>query len=148
MEAFRKRGFIGSDTIVTEWLSGYLQMRGEIACKGEIVIQVLKLLKVTHGIEGSQDAMIQTVYYAYNASVRRGGNIARVDNADHHSAHADRHHRHDFDLGNGEETLRWTGEAAWPTLSDFIDEIELWYWDHRDQLEHPESFPALGLREP
>lgn len=142
MEAFRKRGFVSQDSLVTEWLSGYMRMRGEIACLGEIVISVEKLMQVMQGTAGSPDATIQTVYYAYNASVRGGRNIARVDNADHHN-HPDRHHRHDFDPQTGAEKLSWIGEDAWPTLGEFIDEIERWYWEHRGELQNADFYPVL-----
>ena len=145
MESFRKRGFVGEDTLVEEWLSGELVIRGEIACKGEIVIAVEKTMLVTTPAR-DDNALVQTVSYAYNASVRGHDCILRHDNAEHYRDHADAHHRHEFDWRTGQQlVLKWIGEDGWPTLGDFMDEIEDWYWLHREELPNPESFPQLGL---
>ena len=40
----------------------------------------------------------------------------------------------------------WMGEARWPTLGEFIETVEAWYWENRDRLDDPDGFPPLGLR--
>lgn len=151
MEQFYSSGFVCSDTLVWAAIPGALTLVGEIGCKGNIVIAVEKLIALVdrHGDPDDLDVEVQTVRYAYNASVRGHGNILRHDNIHAHPGHPDSHHRHEFDWSTGEELEgfpRWCGADGWPTLGDFIQEVSDWYWKHRDDLPEPEGVPALERR--
>jgi len=143
----RKRGFVGEDSLSIRPVPGSLLMEGEISCLGGIVVSVSKRLELKD--DDAVNPMVLTVSYAYNARVAGHGDIVRDDNADHHS-HSDPHHRHTFDWRTNEElegSPEWVGADGWRTLGQFIDEIEEWYWDHRDELPDPDTYGALGLRE-
>ena len=144
MAAFRDRGFVGEESLTLVSSAEEIRMVGEIACLGDIAISVDKVLAILGG-EG-ESALVHTVEYAYNACVRGHGNLLRHDNAEHY-ANPDWHHRHEFNWRTGEQTaLVWVGEEGWPTLGDFIDEIEDWYRTHAAELPNPDAFPQLGLR--
>lgn len=146
MEQFYSTGFVCVDTLAWEAVAGDLKLKGEIGCKGNIVIDVFKLFTV--GPE-DENPFIQTYRYAYNASMRGYNTFLRHDNAHPFPGHPDQHHRHEFDWRTGEETPgspRWVGVAGWPTLGQFIQEIADWYWKHRESLPAPDGVPTLGLR--
>lgn len=85
-------------------------LRGEIACRGGIVVTVGKTMTV-------KEDLVQTVAYAYNAHLRGHGNILRHDNAHARPGHPDDHHRHTLDPWAEEElpgSSEWVGEAGWP----------------------------------
>ena len=145
MSQLYAHGFIQRDTLQWETTPPAMRLCGEIACLGNIVIGVQKILLVLDG--QGDDALVQTVYYAYNASVRGYGNIFRYDNNEHYSEHPDAHHRHDFNWRTGAQrnnSPRWTGE--WPTLGEFIEKVADWYQVNRDELPEPNAVPELGLR--
>lgn len=154
MEALKSRGFARRDTLT--WSSGVneLQLKGEISCLGNIVISVDKTLEIISGdLSRIDEAIVQTVDYEYNASVReigRGrGNILRHDNAHIHPGHIDEHHKHLFDWHTGkdaENSPTWVGVEAWPTLAEFVNTVEKWYHSFRDDLPQPDKEAALGLR--
>lgn len=146
MAKFRAGGFVVDDTLEYEFLAGTFGIAGEIACRGGIVIRVDKTLEMA---EGADDPLVLTFVYAYNAFVRGHGNLLRHDNAHTHPGHADEHHRHDFDWRTGEErpgSPTWVGAAGWPTLGGFIEELERWYWEHRDEFPDPDAAPRLDAR--
>jgi hypothetical protein len=147
MEKFYSSGdFVCRDTLTWTAAAGTLTLEGEIACKGNIVIAVWKVLDV---LDSSDDPEVQTVRYAYNAFVRDCDNIVRHDNVHAHPGHPDQHHRHDFNWRTGAENRgspRWCGAANWPSLSDFIQVVADWYWAHREELPAPDAVPTLGLR--
>lgn len=146
MQGFRDRGFVQSDTLEHAFLGGgFIQISGEIACSGRIVLAVNKFMEVLDG-EGL-DTRVQTFQYAYNASVRGQGNLLRYDNVHAHPGHPNEHHRHDYDWRTGEElhgSPFWVGEPGWPTLSQFMEEVESWYWEHREELPEPDAFVPEG----
>jgi hypothetical protein len=151
MDHFYLSGFVCSDTLAWEAVPGALILRGEIGCKGDIVIGVFKLIAVVDpdGDLDNFNVEVQTIRYAYNAFVRGAGNLLRHDNAHAQPGHPDSHHRHEFDWQTDQELdgfPRWCGIDGWPTLGDFIEEISVWYWKHREELPRPDSEPILGLR--
>jgi hypothetical protein len=148
MDQFRAGGFMGDDTLLFNFeASGFLTIKGEISCRGNILIRVEKNLVVLE--DGTPDPLVQTVDYAYNASVRGHGNILRHDNLHPYPGHQDEHHRHEFDWRTGQHVASspsWVGTEGWPTLSEFIEEVERWYWEHKDELLEPEKLADLGAR--
>jgi len=141
----RASGFLGEDTLtITPRPGGGFAMRGELACTGGLVVAVHKRLVVLAG-EGMA-ARVQTVRYSYNATVRGRGNVLRYDNVGEHGTHPDRHHRHDFDFRTDRElpgSPSWVGAAGWPTLGTFLEYVERWYIENRDEL--PGTYPPLGV---
>lgn len=148
MDGFRSSGFVGEDSLEFSFLeAGLLAIQGEISCLGDIVIRVGKTLIVLD--DGTVDPPVQTVLYAYNASVRGYGSLLRHDNAHKYRGHADEHHRHDFDWQTGKHlpgSPSWVGPHGWPTLGRFVEEVEQWYWKHREELPNPEGYGALDVR--
>ncbi len=144
MQGFRASGFVGGDSLETEIASHEVTMEGEIACLGNIVVNVLKTLEVLSG-EG-MDAMVQTVTYAYNVSIRGRFNIFRYDNLHSTKGHPDPHHKDVYDWRTGEQlpgSPLWVGIECWPTLADVILEAQQWYADHYGELDNPDEFPEL-----
>ncbi|MEH2325881.1 MAG: hypothetical protein V7K32_20435 [Nostoc sp.] len=131
-----------------------IRLNGEIGCRGKILIRVDKFLDV---LSNSDDSLvIQTISYAYNASVQGFGNIFRYDNLDDYFVvnfgHLDSHHKHNFNWRINQqkwEELTWVGYENWPTLGQFVSELEQWYWDNRDELANyvgdTDGYPVLGL---
>jgi hypothetical protein len=137
-------GFVCGETLELEQMPGALKIEGEIACKGGIVISVFKRLETC---SAGPDPEVRTVSYSYNAFVRGHAEFLRYDNAHGRSGHYDTHHRHRLDWRTGEEfpgSPEWTGEDAWPTLTEYVHEVEAWYVDHRDDLPDPDGVPELG----
>jgi len=152
MEGLRRGVFVGEDRLDIEEDQEsdprLVLIEGEIGCLVRIVVSVLKTLEVLDG-EGL-DATVQTVTYSYNVSIRPGHNLFRYDNLHSRRGHPDDHHKHLFDWRTGEElpeSPKWIGANGWPTLTEEVIEAERWYWDHRDELEAPDSFPELQVRE-
>ena len=146
MQSVRKGGFVHHDTLRFEVLPNEFVLSGEIACLGQIVIQVEKHLAIIGG--DYDDPLVQTIQYRYNASVRGWDTFLRNDNSHPYPGHPDDHHRHVEDLWTGEKLVEWVGEARWPTLTDFVNDVQDWYYAHRDKLPDPEALPILGLWAP
>lgn len=148
MEAFRRAGFVGDDTLSFDARAGgELVLAGEIACLGRIVVDVFKVLEVLEGT--GADAMVQTLFYSYNVFVRGGNNIIRYDNLHPRKDHPDDHHKHTYDWTTGEQlqdSPAWIGAKKWPTLGEVLREAQDWYYEHREELEGVEEFPVLGAR--
>lgn len=148
MYGFRSGDFVGEDTL--EFISrgsGNLAIAGEISCLGDIVIRVEKNLTVID--DGTADPLVQTVDYAYNASVRGANSFLRHDNLHSYPGHKGSHHRHDFDWRDEQDlpgSPSWVGIEGWPTLSEFIEEVQKWYWSNRDELPEPDTYGALEIR--
>jgi len=148
MESLRKEGFIHEDNLTFEPKFGLVWLKGEIACKGQILITVFKILDVLEG-EGAR-ALVQTSRYNYNASVQGYGNIIRRDNAHAHPGHANRFHVHRFDWKSGAElggSPNCCGPEGWPSLAEFIREVADWYHQHAGELPDAQAVATLGLRE-
>lgn len=147
---FMDSGFVGFETLEFNPIPKGFLLEGEIACQGEIIITVEKFLEILSGEK--DNATVQTVWYAYNASVRNRGTIFRYDNQDDdylRPGHLDEHHKHLFDWSTGQELAgspSWVGSNNWPTLGDVIQELEEWYWEHHSELPNPDNYPELGLR--
>lgn len=137
MAQARRAGVVLSDTLEIEPYPGdRLWMHGDISCRGGIVIRVSKHLQVLGGDGG--DAMVETVRYNYNAAVRGHGTFLRHDNIHTHRGHRDAHHRHVGDWRTSEESRpEWVGEAGWPTLGQFIEMVDEWYWLNHHELPEP-----------
>lgn len=147
MEGFRVGGFVGADKLEIEIAPHEVTMEGEIACLGNIVVNVLKTLEVLEG-EGP-DATVQTVAYAYNVSIRNRFNIFRYDNLHLTKGHPDPHHKDVYDWRTGEqlpESPKWVGAEHWPTLADVIREAQRWHGDHYAELDNPDDYPELMPR--
>lgn len=140
MSTLYDKGFIQRDTLQWGASDGCLCLCGEIACLGNIRIKVRKQYKPS--ISPAGEDVVETVDYAYTASVSGYGNIFRYDANHGREGHPDNHHRHDFDWRTGDEVAdspRWIGFAKWPTLAEFIDEVHAWYDRHRDKLPEPNA---------
>lgn len=148
MEALRRGGFVGDDTLSFDpRAESEIVLAGEIACLGRIVVDVFKVLEVLEG-EGA-DAMVQTLFYSYNVFLRGGNNILRYDNLHPRKDHPDDHHKHTYDWKTGEQlpdSPVWIGAEEWPTLGEVLREAQSWYYEHRERLEGAEEFPSLGAR--
>jgi len=150
MDRFKSRDFVFTDSLEFRPVPGAFRLSGEISCLGEITLWVDKTLVGLERVEN--DVVVQTSLYSYNATVRGYGNIFRSDNLDGdflRPGHMDAHHKHVFDWRSGLEQIGspyWVGCDDWPTLGDALQELQNWYWQHRQQLPSPDSYPALGLR--
>lgn len=128
-----------------------IQLKGEIACCGMILLTVDKYLDILYG--SGDSAVVQTVSYAYNVSVQGLGNIFRYDDQDDYfminSGHADKHHKHVFDWHNKDQvgSVVWQGYEKWPQLDQVIREAEDWYWNNRSSLHCPTQYAQIGKRD-
>lgn len=148
MDQFRSGGFVGEDSLTFDFGTvGVLTIKGEISCLGNILIRVEKNLVVIE--DGTPDPLVQTVDYAYNASIRGQETILRHDNLHRYPGHQDEHHRHEYDWNTGDDLAgspSWVGAQGWPTLSEFIEEVEKWYWEHEGKLPDSDKYAELGTR--
>lgn len=148
MDQSRSSGAIGEDSLQFDFVeSGLLTIRGEISCRGDIVVRVDKTLVVQD--DGTLNPPVQTVDYAYNAFVRGQRSFLRHDNTHSYPGHQDAHHRHEIDWQTGKElpgSPMWVGPDGWPTLGAFLEEVDHWYWQHRDELPNPDDYGTLELR--
>lgn len=139
---------MGEDTLAFNFgTANVLTIKGEISCRGDIVIRVEKNLIVID--DGTVDPLVQTVDYAYNASVRGENSFLRYNNLHRLPGHKDPHHKNSFDWKTEKHLPggpSWVGVEDWPTLSEFIEEVEGWYWKHRDELPNPEGYGTLDVR--
>lgn len=144
MGQFRRDGFVADDTLSLTPFGPAWLLKGAIACSGNIVIGVFKVLESTGG--SPNDPEIRTVEYAYNVSVFGKGNVFRYDNqhADWlYPGHGDEHHCHVFDWLTGDEigdSPRWIGASNWPTLGEVIEESRQWHAETYNQLPDPLGF--------
>lgn len=149
MARFQAEGFVLSHNLTFEdvgadtlFLGGPDFGRGEIVCAWGIRIDVEKYLRVLSG--DGRNALVQTYRYSYNASLAGYGNIIRYcsphatdgdppDQPAHHFAH----HRHVFDVFNGDRDGRVEvvpNEEARPTLGDVLTELRDWASEHSEAL--------------
>ena len=148
MDGFASSGFVREHTL--EFVpqgSAVLGIVGEVSCRGDMMVRVEKYLDVLEN--DSPDPLVQTFSYSYNASVRGASNVLRYDNWHAHEGHPDEHHGHRMNWETGDELTGspfWVGVTGWPTLSQFFEELERWYWEHREELPNPDGYGALGLR--
>jgi len=147
---FQARNFIGTETLTFKPTAYGILLQGGIGCLGNIVVQVEKFIEVLNG--AGEDAVVQTKWYSYNAFIRGNYNLFRYDNQDNdyfRPGHRDEHHKHLFDWRTGEElptSPAWIGADKWPTLGEVLQEVEEWYWQHREDLPNPADYPDLDLR--
>ena len=148
MYRFKQSHFVDDNTLIIGTRESGLWLYGEIACRGQIIIYVDKVLSVLQ----KEPCLVQTTNYSYNVSLQGKCNIFRYDNMDDYhylsrDNHSDTHHKHLFDykaLKEHDDSPIWIGEDGWPTLGEVIQEAENWYWKHKSHLSHPEKYPILG----
>jgi hypothetical protein len=140
------RRFIGRDTLafVPGQVEGTIWLRGQIACLGDIVITVAKMLRI---VDAKKNRVLAE-RYNYNVHLSDGALILRYDNAHSHPGHRDAYHKHVYDPFVGDVTGRveWIGHDYWPTLADVIKEVYRWYGVNASQLESPRTYPPLETR--
>ncbi len=137
-------GFVQTDGLYVTALSGEILIQGRIACLGEIVITVMKGIEV---IEQAADPIVQTRFYNYNASIDSYSSFLRYDNSHIHPGHHDEHHKHEIDWRTGDERSGspwWVGREGWPTLGQFIREVEAWYYENAQQLPNPAGVAKIS----
>jgi hypothetical protein len=146
LDSFIAEEFVGFHTLAFIDDNPYeISLKGEIACLGHLLITVDKTLEILQG--SGENALVQTIVYDYNVSVRGYGNVFRYDNCHSRTGHPDNHHKHEFDWKlneQGEGKVVWIGAEKWLTLDQVIAEAKDWYWANKDDL--PEGYPELGLR--
>jgi hypothetical protein len=144
---FFDSGFLLDQTLEWSALPGEIELSGQLLCLGGIVIGVRKVLEVVEDHE--TDPLVQTVEYAYNAHLSGHGNFLRCDNSHAHPGHETDNHRHEWDYRTEEDlpgSPRCTG-IDWPLLSEFIADVETWYWSHAEELPEPaHAVRLLGKR--
>jgi Family of unknown function (DUF6516) len=152
MQQWRDHEFVVHDTLqLFDQKAAGIYLAGEIACLGNIIVDVMKRLEVVPG-PGGAGVWVQTVVYAYHVNVRGAGPIFRYDNQhpDHlHEGHKDEHHKHEFDWPNPEEkdgSPIWTGASGWPYLSEVLDEARNWWCDHCSDIDPNAYVPLEQLR--
>lgn len=139
MDGHLLQGFVQQHSLELAAIPGGFRIYGTIACNGRIVISVSKRLAL---LDDSNDPYVQTVKYAYNAFVAGHGAFLRHDNVHVQPGHADAHHVHHMNWRDGREvpgSPTCCGEQGWPNLSQFIDAVQLWYDEHREELPDPDG---------
>jgi hypothetical protein len=132
-EQFLREGFVLSEDLrFEEFGAGYISLSGTMLCEGGIVLDVEKLLEVVEG--HGPHAMVQTVAYRYQAYVLGRGNILRYEGP--HPTHNQFHHVHRYNtFGDGDDRVEpIETEDARPTLSEVLDELREFYYEHIDEL--------------
>ena len=144
VEQFRASGFVRDDTLVFVDFGSAMELSGEIACLGQLVVRVETFLSVID--HSTCDPVVQTEMYSYAVGVRGVGPVFRYDNQHPgflRSGHADPHHRHSYDWPTPRESVdspEWIGADRWPTLRDVLEEARVWHSDHYGELESPDRF--------
>jgi hypothetical protein len=149
MVSLYRDGIVHADTLEWEFLPQHITLTGEVALNGEIVVAVHKIIRVLSGSSGDQDAIVETMRYAYNAHVRGKHNIRRDDNAHPHAGHPDDFHRHEYNWQTGEDlpgSPRWIGRDGWPSLGHFILAIHDWWTANYHDLPNPSGVAELNAR--
>jgi hypothetical protein len=139
MQQYRDSGFVSHDTLEVSVIPniGWV-LEGEIACRGNIVVSVRKLLTF---MPRDSDFDVQTEKYSYNVRVADAGNIFRYDNQHTHEGHADSHHKDIYKFpGDDKLDVQWVGTDDWPTLGDVLKEARDWHADNYSFLASPEDF--------
>jgi len=150
MMQFMDQNFVNAETLEFMPYPDGFNLKGEISCLGQIVIDVDKFLDILNG-EGD-NATVQTRWYSYNVLVRNCGNVLRYDNQDENylrSGHQDEHHKHLFDWETRieqQDSPFWIGQNCFPTLGDVLQEVQEWYWQNRSYLPCPDTYSEIGLR--
>lgn len=148
LEKFKNLDFVSEENLEIQPSNGVFFMIGEISCLGNVVIRVEKELIILEG--NDSNALIQTSWYSYNASIRGGHNILRYDNQHEDASfrnHPDPHHKHVFDWREGDElSIDWVGADNWPNLGEVIQELYDWYWENKIYLMNPDEYSSIGLR--
>jgi hypothetical protein len=138
-------GFIQRDNMRWSNMPGHFYLDGQIACNGNIVITVQKVLEILDEGTAHRDKLVQTVDYNYNASVRGYATFIRYDNAHVHPHHCGNEHVHRLDWQHEGRDLYGSPEY-WPfrpTLGEFIEEVSAWFDEHQAELPEPDSVPVL-----
>jgi hypothetical protein len=147
IKKYTKRDFLLSNTL--EWKADPALkiwiLDGELIFKNSIVMNVSKELEIIDDAHKVENARVQTVMYTYNVRQRLDIYERRLFRYEctrelHHHCHNDTHHCHEYDTAN--KPIRgqlncscggcptWIGKNHWPHLSDVIEEIEEWWYNH------------------
>lgn len=127
-------------------------IKGELSCKGLIVIDVFKLLEVVDRKDNID--YVKTRYFKYNVHIRGKFEILRYDNSDHHIHHNTTFHKHEYNWNTGVEYMAecnccpkyCLNENDFPHLGDVVDEMYQWWIEYNQLLQNPDDFPEVGLR--
>jgi hypothetical protein len=129
------RGFVLSEDLTFSDLGNdAIQIEGTIQCLGNLRVEVKKVLAILSGQDA--DAIVQSTEYSYNAI--SGGEHRVFSYHSPHLTHHRMHHVHRAVGLVGEETVTEVapeGDLSYPTLGEVVRELEVWYWEHRDQLD-------------
>jgi hypothetical protein len=109
-----------------------ITQRGSIRCRGDIVLEVDKILTILSG--HGANAMVQTTEYHYNAYVQARGNLLRYCSPHPHRPY---HHVHHFDFfRTWSETavFELRTERERPTLAQVVDELAALYYEHLEEF--------------
>lgn len=137
LQQFKARHFvIAGDLELSAFGNRLLEMSSELRCLGGIVLDVRKAIRVV--ANDGREPRVQTSWYSYNARVQGVGNILRYD-APH--THRPIHHVHRFDVfaGDKEGAITETIGGDWPHVGEVLEELEAFYFEHYDALEHFDS---------
>ena len=143
MDQFRRADFVSDDTIRIDDFSaaGAFIMQGEIACQGNIVVTVQKILDI---VAWGDVPEVRTSHYSYNVRVLGQHNVFRYDNCHVHEGHSDAHHKDVFDFKTGDKAgTFWIGEGNWPTLQEVIEEARKWWSQNYAVLREPNAYPSI-----
>ena len=158
MVQLRSTTFVGADSLRLIAQPSLILMVGDIGCLGNIRVTVEKYLAIvtpkatpSEVLDGDHDIAVQTIAYAYHASIADYGAILRYDNNHPWPRHADNHHVHRCDWRDRDDDsgrVEWIGADRWPTLGDVVREVMDWYFVNRDELPEPDAYATPLAREP
>ena len=143
MGQFYRGGFVCKDSLSISPYLDALLMQGQVACLGNIVIDVAKLLRYV--TDDPVDPEVQTEMYSYNVKVHNVAMLFRYDNQHREyvrPGHSDEHHKHLFAPWSSNElpdSPLWIGADNWPTLSEVIREAQEWHGENAYLLDDPHA---------
>jgi hypothetical protein len=126
-----RSGFYASDDLRYSTEVDAILIRGTIECAGGIRVEVEERLRILRGSSWLPfgGAMVELVFYRYNAVLLNHGTIFRYNSP--HSDHRHYHHVHRFEvLGSGAEAVTELREQDVPSLRQVLKEAEDWHWAH------------------
>lgn len=134
LEDLKSSGVIRKENLKTDQLENCLfKMRGEVLCRGNLLLKVGKTLRAERTISGI--ITIQAIKYEYNLRFVNGSNVFRYDNAHPHTylGHTSAFHVHRFNpLGHEQpgSPFEIANEEDWPTLTEVLQEVDEYYWSN------------------
>lgn len=147
VDSFVARALVQSNTLGVSPVPGGFEVDGELLFLGGIVVTIWKVVS-TQRYSPAGDPIVRTTRYSYNASVRHHHTFLRYDNSHSWPGHPDEHHKHERDwsvgVPPGTDNVTWVGELNFPHVSEFLDEVEHWYYRKYAVLPNPTGFPSPG----